>query len=216
MHYLKTGYSRRRWLLAVVMGCFIGSCAQSFAEQPSFQNILQPNMDLEKQVVAPSSPDRLTHPPLRQTVANQGYQFVVSAADGWETPAATGTLYESGTPLWEVELAHQYGPRFAIVSSTGQVLLIDEFINVASSRAIALYSVQGELMAQHSFDDIQQTLDLPRARLTQKATSGWWVSAPPALNEAGDIGLVQTGGTTLSIDLLTGHLSHRPTPPPLP
>ncbi|MEL6604680.1 MAG: hypothetical protein AAFP20_15820 [Cyanobacteria bacterium J06614_10] len=176
------------------------SCTQSFAEQTS----LELPMSAEQPA---ASADQLTHPPLRQSVTNQRYRFEITAVDGWETPAALGTLYESGTPRWEVELAHQYGPRFALVSPTGQVLLIDEFINVASSRAIALYTAQGDLIAQHSFDDIQQALGISRASLTQKATSGWWVSAPPTLNEAGDLGLVQTGGTTLSIDLLTGHLS---------
>lgn len=151
--------------------------------------------------------DRLGHPPLRQAFSEGAYQLVISAEDQWDTPLATGELYRGGEQLWQKALPHQYGPRYVIVSSAGQVLLIDEFINVASPHALTLIGEKGEVVAQHGFQDIQETLDLLPAQLTEKAASGWWVSAPPRLNSTGDKALISTGGTTLEVDLTSGAIS---------
>ena len=161
-----------------------------------------------------STSDRLAYPPRRQTFTTGPYQLVITATDQWDTPAVTGTLYKAGSRLWQCALPHEYGPRFALVSPTGRVLLLDEFINVASPYALTLLDLEGNAIAQYSFDDIKQTLAVSSAALTQQATSGWWISAPPRLSaedasKAGQQALIQTGGTTLEVDLNTGALSRR-------
>ncbi len=169
----------------------------------------------------PSSPptmpitiaDGLTYPPRRQTFTAGSYQFVVTATDQWQTPTATGTLYEGDRRLWQRNLPHEYGPRFVLVSVAGQVLLIDESINVASPYALTLLDPSGNVMAQYSFDDIKRMLGVSSAELTRQATSGWWISAPPTLSHAADrtgvIALIPTGGTTLEVNLATGELNCR-------
>lgn len=165
----------------------------------------------ERAVVTPvtTASDRMSHPPIRQTFTAGPYQLVVKAENRWETPVATSEFYNGGTLLWEKDLPHQYGPRFALVSEQGHVLLLDEFINVASPHALTLLNVEGETLIQKSFEDIQETLAVTPAELTAQATSGWWISAPPAVAPEGESVLVQTGGTTLEINLNTGELSRR-------
>ena len=92
--------------------------------------------------------------------------------------------------------------------TAGTVLMVDDFINVASESAIALFNPQGILIAQYSFNDIQQFLNIPPAEIASKATSGWWVSAPPAMSQDEDTAYILTGGTRLDIDLMTGELNH--------
>lgn len=154
--------------------------------------------------------DRITHPPARQTLSAAPYELVIETQDNWQTPQATGQLFRGDTLLWQKALPHQYGPRFFLVSPNAQVILFDEYINVASPYAIALIDATGTPVAQYSFDDIQTALQpVSRNDLTQQATSGWWISAPPRLTESGEKALVKTGGTTLEIDLTTGALSRR-------
>ena len=167
-------------------------------------------------VEADSTDDRLAYPSDRRTFTRGSYRFVITAVDQWQTPTVTGTLYKADTRLWQRDLPHEYGPRFVLVSPTGQVLLLDEFINVASPYALTLLEAKGEAIAQYSFDDIKRTLGVSSAALTQQATSGWWISAPPRLSSggasAGQRALIQTGGTTLEVDLNTGALTRRADP----
>lgn len=157
--------------------------------------------------------DRLTHPPIKQTFQNGPYQLEITAADNWQTPAAIARLTQAGTLLWEQALPQQYGPRYALISSTGQVILFDEYINVASDYAIALISSSGNLTTQYSFTDIHNTLPtLTRADLTRQATSGWWLSAAPTLSEPNNTARIQTGGTTLNLNLNTEELTETQTP----
>ena len=155
-----------------------------------------------------ASLDRLTRPPTRQTFTNGAYQLEITAKDSWRSPSAIGKLYKNGTLLWQKDLPHQYGPRFSLVSPSGQVILFDEYINVASPYAIALVSSTGETTRQYSFDDIKQALpDVAPADFTRQAASGWWISSLPTLDAADNLARVETGGTTLELDLATGELS---------
>lgn len=151
--------------------------------------------------------DRMAQPPLHQSFTTSPYRLIITAADSWQTPAATGQFYKDDTLLWQQTLPHQYGPRFALIGPQGHVLLLDEFINVASPYALSLLNAEGQIVAQYSFDDIQKTLAIPAATLTQKASSGWWISAMPTLSESAGSALVPTGGITLQVDLATGELS---------
>lgn len=181
----------------------------------------QPAVDLPisamfSQKDSASAGDQLAHPPLSQSFATGDYRFEVTASDQWQTPSTVGQLYKSGRLLWEKTLPQQYGPRFVVVGSQGQVLLIDEFINVASPYALMLLDVVGEPIATYSFEDIQQVLSVSAAELTSQATSGWWVSdAPQRVQNAAaqsnesittHVILIPAGGTRLAVNLLTGEL----------
>ena len=156
--------------------------------------------------------DQLTHPPISQSFETGGYRFVVTGADEWQTPVATGKLYQGDSLLWEKPLPQQYGPRFVVVGEQGQVLLVDEFINVASPYALMLLDATGEPVATYAFEDIQQVLSVSAADLTRQATSGWWVSAAPQLmpledSTAGEAVLISAGGTYLVVSLSAGELA---------
>lgn len=154
--------------------------------------------------------DKITLPAEHQSFEAGTYRLEIVSEPQWRSPTPTATLYDGDTQLWEKELPHQYGPRFALVSSKGQVVLFDEYINVASPYAIALINTTGETTSTYSFDDIQEFLqNVSRADLTRQATSGWWISSPPQLDETDQNTLVQTGGTTLQTNLKTGELSRR-------
>lgn len=185
------------------------SASQVAAEQQSA--VETTNVDVTDsnlpEIAAETAADRITRPPVRQTFTAGPYQLVITATDSWQTPAATSKLYEGGTLRWQKALPHQYGPRFSLLSPQGQVLLVDEFINVASPHALSVIDAEGKTIAQLSFDEVKTALNLPAAELTRQATSGWWVSAPPVLNAAGDRAFISTGGTTLEVDLATGSLS---------
>ena len=148
--------------------------------------------------------DRLAHPPIRQTFTTSPYRLVIAAEDNWETPLTKAQLFRDEILLWENALPHQYGPKLVLISTEGNVLLLDEFINVASPHAITLIDSTGSTVAQHSFKDIQIALNLSAADLTKQATTGWWISAPPKLIESANCATIRTGNTTLGIDLSTG------------
>jgi hypothetical protein len=154
--------------------------------------------------------DRITHPPLRQSFVAAPYELVVAASDDWQTPLARLELHKDNALLWQKTLPHQYGPRFSLVTPKGQVVLFDEYINVASPYAITLIDTTGTEVVQHSFDDIKQVLaDVAPAEITRQAARGLWMSDEPRLDAAGNHAVVKTGGTTLEIDLTTGELSRR-------
>lgn len=169
------------------------------------------------ETTAVTASDQLTYPPVMQSSATGDYRFVVSATDQWQTPIAIGQLYQDSQLRWEQPLPQQYGPRFSMVGSQGHVLLVDEFINVASPYALMLLDAAGEPIVTYAFEDIQQTLSVSAADLTQQATSGWWVSESPQLRPAeavpaseialAETVLIATGGTHLVVNLLTGELT---------
>ncbi|MFK8182759.1 MAG: hypothetical protein AB8B99_05240 [Phormidesmis sp.] len=203
--------------LLVALVAYITPASQKAFSPNSRKDASKPDTVTSEAVITETSiSDRLTHPPESQTFQNGPYELRISATDQWQTPAATGTLYESEQPLWQQSLPHQYGPKFALVSSSvsssGTTLLFDEYINIASDYAITLIASTGEIIRTHSFDDIHQALqqtqpNLTRADLTNQATTGWWISAAPTFNDAGTHALIETGGTLLHIELTTGNLT---------
>ena len=157
--------------------------------------------------------DSITLPPTRQTFANGDYQLVIEAAnqfpttDQWQAENAIAKLYKNDTLQWQQPLPHAYGPRFVVLSAYGKTLLLDEFINVASPYAITLLSATGEQIAQYRFEDVADALALPAVAITQQATSGWWISTPPALSARENLVFIQTGGQYLTVELITGELT---------
>ena len=165
-----------------------------------------------------TEPDRISLPPVRleQLSPNRKFQFVISSKNSWKTAQPDAFLYQlSGvtgggpkTLLWNGRLPQQYGPRYTLVSPTGEVLLLDEYLNINSQQAIYLIHGQPRKTTAYRLDDIVKILGLPPARLTEKAKGGsWWISAAPTLAPAGDKAFVPTGGKMLVVHLATGRLS---------
>ena len=202
--------NRFLWLIGLpVAVAIISMIASSINQQQKISQALSPAAQPSTIVAIAATDgnlggDRLTHPPIRQTFTTGNYRLVISTEDNWKTPLAQAKLFNGDKVLWEKALPHQYGPKFVLIGTQGNVLLLDEFINVASPHAITLIDTKGQAIAQHSFKDIQTTLNLSTADLTEQATTGWWISAPPTLTELGNCAIILTGGTTLTIDLETG------------
>ena len=188
-----------------ILGNIAGSINQRKARQQALASGAKPSTVISIEATDEKiQGDRLAHPPVRQTFTTEPYQLVISAENSWETPLTKAQFFQGETPLWEKSLPHQYGPKFVIVSTRGNVLLLDEFINVASPHAITLIDSAGNTIARHGFKDIQTTLNVSAADLTKQATTGWWISAPPTLIESANCVTVSTGNATLGIDLTTG------------
>ncbi|MBW4482483.1 MAG: hypothetical protein KME14_08065 [Tildeniella torsiva UHER 1998/13D] len=160
-----------------------------------------------------STADRISLPPVRGEFSspNQRYVLVLSTPDDWQSKHAIAELFEQeGTQrnlLWSRSLAHEYGPRYAIVGSQGNVLLLDEWINVKSRFAVVVLSRENQPLAQYDLDTIQEVLAVPMSEVVQRATRGWWITSPPTLNSSGDQAFIETAGKHLVVDLQTGSLS---------
>ena len=183
--------------------------ASAIAQKQTGSQTLSINAQPSKMVAiaaSDTSSDRLAHPPMRQTFTADPYQLAIFSEDNWQTPLTQAQFLKANTVLWEKALPHQYGPKFVLVSTQGNVLLLDEFINVASPHAVTLIGTSGEVIAQHSFQDVSQALNVSAADLTRQATSGWWISTPPLLADLGNYAVVKAGGTALEINLTTGSI----------
>ena len=162
---------------------------------------------------SPTNSDRITLPDARREFTSRGggFAFVVSTRDEWKSLRGTGELFSlSGSTrmsVWSAELPQQYGPRFVIVSDTGSVLMLDEWINVSTPSAVVLRDRNNRQIAQHSTDAVQATLQVPMSEVTRQAKFGWWITTPPVLTSAGDAVRVETGGKVLTIRLSDGQLS---------
>ena len=196
-------------LLLPILACTMAedNCAQlRFSNQTPFE------------VSAETSPlqadaDSIPFPPARQEFSSPDgtYRFVLSTGDNWASKQAIGELIVeidgNQQSLWTCPLPHEYGPRFVLVSSQGQVLLLDEWINVASRYAVMLLSRENALLAEYSFDVLQEKLAVSRASIVEMAQYGWWISAPPTLDNAEEIAAIETAGKVLAINLENGELS---------
>ena len=165
-------------------------------------------------VSAPQTePDFIAFPPTHQEFSSPDgkYVFVLSTVDNWTSKQAIGELFEGGDEgrqsLWQYTLPHEYGPRYVLVSSQGQVLLLDEWINIASRQAVMLLSRENAVLAKYSFDTLQKILAVPRASIVAMARYGWWIASPPTLDQSGETAKVETAGKVLVIDLENGELS---------
>jgi hypothetical protein len=93
--------------------------------------------------------DAIATPPTEQSYLspNGHYRFEITTPDHWQTQTATGKLYRiqsnQATLLWQSPLPQHYGPRFTVLGPAGQILMLDEAINVASPYAILLLSSEG-------------------------------------------------------------------------
>lgn len=160
--------------------------------------------------------DVILHPQPLQARSPDGRYEVEIRRPAQASPHAavsTATLFvrsDGGRALvWQQALPHRPQPRFVLVGDAGQVLLLDEALNVRSERAVTVISLAGTALAQHTFDAVCVALGLPAAALSPLARYGPWMQSVPRLSARGDTCEVQAGGRTLVIRLSDGVLSAR-------
>jgi hypothetical protein len=175
--------------------------------------------------VVPASPadvvrqqsDSIAVPPPREVVKSPGghYSFVISVygdSRDYKSRYSTGELHrnDGSRALWTRRLPHELRPRFVVVNDDGQVLLVDEWINVKSRRALTLIDRQNQVVAEHPYADVQTVLGVPGSQIVRLSKLGYWLQAPPRLDHAGHHALLEGGGKLLSVDMTTGALSLAP------
>ncbi len=157
--------------------------------------------------------DRMRLPPPREEFSSPSgsFVFVVSSPDDWKSWTSTGELsrVDGGNrrSLWARPLPQKYRPRFVVVGNGGEVLLLDEWLNLKSASAVMLLDAGNRVVALHPFDDVRKILDVPTAQIVRAARYGFWISAPPRLDPSGETVLVDAAGNTVVINLRDGALS---------
>lgn len=81
--------------------------------------------------------------------------------------------------LWNRPLPHEQGPRDALVSDSGAVVLLDEWINVVPRHAIMLIAPDGRTLALYSGEQLFAVLNVPREAISANARNGVWMSSEP-------------------------------------
>lgn len=155
--------------------------------------------------------DRITLPPVRKESPSGTYVFAVSTPDNWRGFFATGELFSlagsSRRLLWSARLPQRFGPRFALTSDSGTVVMVDEWMNVTTQYAVVIVDPANRPIAWHSTDAVQAALHVPMNRIVEMAVHGPWVSVPPRFDVTGESVLVGAAGKTLIIRLSDGALS---------
>lgn len=161
--------------------------------------------------------DYVAFPPahVRHQSPDGHHLLTLDAIDDWRSRRASASLYrqdgDSVRLLWQQVLPHEFGPRYSLVGDGGQVVLIDESINVASRRAVMVIDRHGTVVAVHGFDAVLATLGVPAAVLAQAASSGsLWVAAAPILDPAAACVRVPAADRWLGIELDSGRLHSLP------
>jgi hypothetical protein len=152
--------------------------------------------------------DSITLPPITRVVqsSNKAYSFRIFTTDNWRTPFPQGVLTTGSNakqPLaWRGKLPQHYGPRYVLVTSTGEVILVDGWLNTKPTPAIAiLYRGKGSWLS-FEFEAVARSLGVPLSLLAEKASLGsWWISGKPYLDTSETRLLIPAGGKTLVVDL---------------
>lgn len=151
--------------------------------------------------------DRMDLPPTERRFGTD-FVLTVKTLDGWKTPLGRATLVDArGEVKWERELPHHHGPRRVLVTQSGQVLLVDEWINVLSRYALTLIAPSGVTVAQYSGEHLISALGVPRAAIRLHARLGAWMTVEPRMD--GDSVFFEAGGRRLVLRLADGQLSAR-------
>lgn len=157
--------------------------------------------------------DRNIRPPEERVFTSPAGKFrlVVRARhSGWKGADANATLYglEGGSPreIWTRELPHRYGPRFALVDSSGNVAFFDEWFNTPSEHALTVIAADNRRIAQYSFREIADVLQVAGEALVRSATKGPWMSGEPRFSPSGEHADVPAGGRTLRLNMQSGDI----------
>lgn len=156
--------------------------------------------------------DEISRPPARRVFASVSGRFVLTLV---AVPHGPGTLAEATLEdisadrrqrLWQRTLPQEDGPRTAVVSDSGAVLLVDEWINVVPRHALMLIGSDGRTIADYSGEQVFSRLAVPRGRITAEAREGVWRSSAPVLAAGGDAVRMRAGGRVVSVSFADGRL----------
>ena len=151
-------------------------------------------------------------PPDRREFYSPSGNFVltVATANHWKTPLATAELLSVDgalrRPLWQRTLPHKKGPRRALVSDSGAVVLIDEWPNSVSRQALVCLDDSGQTLAHYSTQQLSRLLGVARKTLKSHARRGLWLSRVPVLRPDGSAVDFKAGGRKLVLRLADGGL----------
>jgi hypothetical protein len=166
-----------------------------------------------KTTAAEIASDRIFLPPERREVSSPAGSFVLvlATADGWKTPRGSAELYRVGSTgrqlIWKRDLPHYHGPRRALVSDKGEVLLADEWINVVSRYALTVIAPENRTVATYTAEQVFATLAIPPREITSHAKAGPWITEGPVFSPDGKSALITAGGRTLEVRLSDGKLT---------
>lgn len=163
-----------------------------------------------------SALDEVPGPPAVEILTSPSgtYRLILRAPEDWQQDSSQGELFRLEDPapvrLWQRGLPQEVRARFALVSDRGQVILLDDWWNLRSGRAVMLLGRDGAEQAVWGFDDVVAALEIEIGGVVAEAKHGPWIAAPPRFDDGGLSVLVPAGGKTLVIDPETGALSARP------
>ena len=157
----------------------------------------------------PQPRDRQDRPPVLRTFfsRSRAFRLIVRVT----TPKdATAELWAGRdghlTRRWTRALPHEWGPRTALVTDKGFVLLVDEWINVIPRHALMIVDPAGRIVADYSGEQVITHLGVARSQISAAATTGPWRSGDPQLTPDGAAATLQAGGRTLTLDMARGRL----------
>ena len=101
------------------------------------------------------------------------------------------------TKVWDKTLNIYIGPRFAVVSNAGIVVLLDEWLRkVVTDYAIQVYGLDGSLAYNYKLEKIIPITGLNWPEIAETAKYGAWISTAPALLDSNIISF-EVGGIPL-------------------
>jgi hypothetical protein len=113
--------------------------------------------------------------------------------------------------LWRGELPQHYGPRFTYVTQTGDVILLDGWLNIKPPDAVAILNGKQGSLVSFSYEDVTRSLGVSPAALAEKARFGsWWITNKPSLDASGNLVLIPAGGKTLIVDTRQAKIYSKP------
>lgn len=157
--------------------------------------------------------DVIELPPVYREFASPSTHFVLTIVsdDHWKTSTARAELHErrrgAQRSVWRHTLANIKGPRRAVVTDHGDVILIDDWINSPSQQALSLLNATGKTVATYSFDSLVAILQVSRRDVSSHATLGLWLSAEPTLSANGSTVRFRTADRGLSLRARDGQLT---------
>ena len=94
-----------------------------------------------------------------------------------------------------------------VVTDSGAVVLMDEWINVPSRHALMLLAPNGNELAHLGIDGLVRLLGVPRRTVSDHGRLGIWMSSAPALSADGRAVIFASGGRQLMLSLADGQVS---------
>lgn len=169
---------------------------------------------LQPVVIGQVAGDWISHPPERQEFASPSGEFLLTIAtsDAWRSVHPQAELFSTtaGTRsrIWQRPLPQEYGPRHVLVGNRGDVLLLDEWINVMSRYAVMLIDQRNRIVTQRSFKDVETVVGVPLGSIVFEERSGFWMGGPPTLDATANRAVVPTvANRNLIVDMQNGDLS---------